>query len=123
MLGSRDVITFVATTDAAKARQFYEAALGLRFVSDDRFALIFDANGTTLRVTKVRSFEPAEHTVLGWRVPDIDDAARDLSSRGVVFERYDGFSQDELGIWNAPDGFRVAWFKDPDGNVLSLTQP
>ena len=123
MLGSRDVITFVATTDAAKARQFYEAAHGLRFVSDDRFAVIFDANGTTLRVTKVRSFEAAEHTVLGWQVTDIDDAARDLSSRGVVFERYDGFNQDELGIWNAPDGFRIVWFKDPDGNVLSLTQP
>jgi catechol 2,3-dioxygenase-like lactoylglutathione lyase family enzyme len=115
-------MTFVATADAAKARAFYETTLGLTFVEDSPFALVFDLNGTMLRVQKVEALTPPPYTALGWQVSDIAAQVGDLSSRGVIFERYDWMPQDELGIWTTPEGSKVAWFKDPDGNLLSLTQ-
>jgi catechol 2,3-dioxygenase-like lactoylglutathione lyase family enzyme len=121
MLGSAELVAFIATTDAQRARAFYEGTLGLRFVSDDGFALVFDANGTTLRVQKVESVTAARGTVLGWKVPDNAAAVRELAGRGVAFERFPGMEQDEAGIWTTPGG-KVAWFKDPDGHLLSLSQ-
>jgi catechol 2,3-dioxygenase-like lactoylglutathione lyase family enzyme len=115
------LMAFVGTSDAARARAFYRDTLGLRLVSEDPFALVFDVNGTMLRVTSVPEMVPAKYTVLGWQVTDIEAAVRKLQQSGVAFERYN-FPQDELGIWQAPSGAKVAWFKDPDGNVLSLSQ-
>ena len=116
------IISFVATQNAVAARKFYVETLGLRLVSDDPFAMVFAVNGTMLRVQKVRELVPAKHTVLGWAVADIGTKTRELAKRGVRFERFDGLAQDESGIWAAPSGAKVAWFKDPDGNILSLTQ-
>jgi catechol 2,3-dioxygenase-like lactoylglutathione lyase family enzyme len=116
------IICFVATKNPASARKFYETTLGLRFISDDPFAMVFDANGTMLRVQKVQELQPAAHTILGWDVPDITARIQELMGKGVCFERYPGLRQDELGAWMTPAGAKVAWFKDPDGNTLSLTQ-
>jgi len=119
------LVAFVSTTDARRARAFYGTALsvlGLRLVSDDDFALVFDANGTPLRISKVESLVPAPFTVLGWEVADIAKTAARLRESGVTFERYAGMDQDEHGIWLAPGGGSVAWFKDPDGNLLSITE-
>jgi predicted enzyme related to lactoylglutathione lyase len=122
MLGSSDVIAFTAATDLARSRLFYEQTLGLRVTGENEFACVFDAHGTMLRVTAVPAVSPALYAVLGWRVPDIETAARDLTARGVVFIHYDSMDQDSAGIWTTPGGDRVAWFADPDGNILSLTQ-
>ena len=123
MLGSVDIIAFVPTTDAARARAFYESVLGLRFVKDDGFAMVLDANGIMIRVAKVgKDFVPAKFTILGWQVSDIENVVRGLQAKGVQFEIFGFFKQDELGIWTAPTGDKVAWFKDPDGNVLSVSQ-
>lgn len=116
------VISFVATKNPAAALKFYAETLGLKRVSDDPFAIVFDANGTMLRVQKVHELLPAKHTVLGWAVPDIQAKVKELRERGVCFERYAGLAQDDSGIWMAPSGAKVAWFNDPDGNTLSLTQ-
>jgi len=115
-------MAFVATTDAARARAFYGDVLGLRLVSDEAFALVFESEGTTVRVQKVARMTPSPYTVLGWSVPDIDTTMERLRSGGVQFESFGLPGQDEAGVWTAGDGTRVAWFKDPDGNVLSLTQ-
>jgi catechol 2,3-dioxygenase-like lactoylglutathione lyase family enzyme len=122
MLNSSEVIAFVATTNAEKARAFYEGKLGLTLVEDNPFALVFDAHGVMLRIQKVQSLTPAAHTTLGWNVSDIRGTIAALVQKGVVFERYGRLSQDPAGIWVSPSGAQVAWFKDPDGNVLSLTQ-
>lgn len=122
MLKSRPIVAFVATTDPKRAKSFYADTLGLRLTSEDGFALAFDAGGTMLRVAIVKTLQPAGYTVLGWIVPDIAKAVRDLMKRGVVFQRYAGMPQDELGIWSSPSGARVAWFTDPDSNTLSLTE-
>lgn len=123
MLHSRPIVAFVATTDPPRAKRFYGKTLGLRLVSEDGFALVFDAGGTTLRVATVQALHPAGYTVLGWLVPDIRRAVRALTRRGAPFQRYGGLmEQDELGVWAAPGGALVAWFKDPDGNTLSLTE-
>jgi catechol 2,3-dioxygenase-like lactoylglutathione lyase family enzyme len=122
VLGSRAVVAFVATRDPERARRFYEGVLGLRLVADEPFALVFDAHGTTLRVQKVQELAPARHTVLGWLVPDIAAAVGGLAAGGVAFERFPGLPQDDLGVCAFPGGGRVAWFKDPDGNTLSLTE-
>jgi catechol 2,3-dioxygenase-like lactoylglutathione lyase family enzyme len=123
MLGSHKIMAFAPTLDANKARPFYEAVLGLRVLSQDNFALAFDANGIMLRVTNVPpAFKPQQFTILGWQVPDIAKAVSELNQKGVHFESYGLPTQDALGIWTAPGGVKVAWFKDPDGNVLSLTQ-
>lgn len=122
VLKSCPVIAFVPTTDPQRAKAFYAETLGLRLVSEDGFALTFDAAGTPLRVVIVQTLQPAPYTILGWRVPDIVTATGELSRRGVVFQRYDGIPQDALGIWTSPSGARLAWFRDPDGNTLSLTE-
>jgi catechol 2,3-dioxygenase-like lactoylglutathione lyase family enzyme len=123
-LGNQSVIAFIATRDAERARRFYRDILGLALVLDQLpFALVFDAGGTMLRVTPVKELHPAEYTVLGWQVPDIVAAAKAMEKAGVRFERYPGLEQDELGIWTAPgNAARVAWFKDPDGNTLGISQ-
>jgi catechol 2,3-dioxygenase-like lactoylglutathione lyase family enzyme len=115
-------VAFVATRDLGRAKEFYRDALGLHLVSEDEFALVFDAAGTMLRVTRVEKPAAAKYTVLGWQVRDIVETAKQLQQAHVVLERYPGMQQDELSIWNAPSGARVAWFKDPDGNTLSITQ-
>jgi catechol 2,3-dioxygenase-like lactoylglutathione lyase family enzyme len=116
------IVAFVATKNAAKAKSFYRDKLGLKFVSDDGFALVFDIDGTTLRIAKVKDFTPAGFTILGWEVDAIEKAVSQLVTKSVIFERFPGLTQDDLGIWNAPGGAKVAWFKDPDGNILSLSQ-
>ena len=122
MLGSCEVMTSVGTTDPAKTRDFYERVLGLRFVADEPYALVFDLKGIMLRIQKVAEVSPVPYTTLGWRVEDIESVVRELSNRGIAFERYEGMPQDELGIWSVPGAnAKVAWFKDPDGNTLSLT--
>lgn len=122
-LSSHKLIAFVGTSDPARARTFYQETLGLRLVRDELpFALVFDAHGTMLRVTVVPNQAPVNHTVLGWDVPDIVAAIHSLQTAGVKLEHYEGLGQDSLGIWTAPDGTKVAWFKDPDGNILSVTQ-
>jgi catechol 2,3-dioxygenase-like lactoylglutathione lyase family enzyme len=123
MLTDRSLVGFVPTTDLARARSFYEGTLGLRVRHEDGFALVVDAAGTTVRVTLVESFDPQPFTVLGWEVDDIGADVRDLVARGVVFERFGFLEQDDDGVWTAPSGDRVAWFKDPDGNLLSLGGP
>jgi len=122
MLGSMNPIAFVTITDGDKARAFYEGVLGLRFVKDDGFALVLSSNGIMIRAAKAKEVKPAHFTVLGWEVPDIEKAVRELGERGVHFETFSFFKQDELGIWTAPTGDKVAWFKDPDGNILSVSQ-
>ena len=122
MLRDHKLIAFVATRDAARAKAFYQDTLQLNLVSEDPFALVFDVQGTMLRVTPVRELAAAQYTVLGWEVPDIVEAAKDLQKAGVSLERFQGLPQDELGIWTAPGGARVAWFKDPNGNILSISQ-
>jgi catechol 2,3-dioxygenase-like lactoylglutathione lyase family enzyme len=116
------IICFVATQNPAATREFYEDTLGLKLVSDGPFAIVFDADGVMLRVQKVHELTSAKHTVLGWDVPDISARIQELTRKGVRFERYPGLPQDELGAWLTPSGAKVAWFKDPDGNTLSLTQ-
>lgn len=122
MLASQPLMAFVATRDAARAKAFYQGLLGLPLIADEPYALVFDVMGTTLRVQKVETLAPAQHTVLGWRVLDITMAVRTLASKGIAFERYGFLEQDKDGVWTTPSGAKVAWFKDPDGNVLSLTQ-
>jgi catechol 2,3-dioxygenase-like lactoylglutathione lyase family enzyme len=123
MLANAKLIGFIPTRDAARARAFYESTLGLRFVQDDNFALVFDSNGTTIRIARVGDFTPFPFTLLGWEVIAIDDAVADLAAKGVQFKRYDFLEQSPTGIWAAPGGVaKVAWFPDPDGNILSLSQ-
>lgn len=115
-------MAFCATTQPEAARRFYEGTLGLRFIAEEPFALVFDSNGTMLRVSKVKSFAALPFTVLGWRVEDITSAVRKLRAAGATFDVFEGLPHDEDRISEFPDGTRVAWFKDPDGNILSLTQ-
>ncbi len=122
MLDTMKVVTFLPTTDYDAARAFFEGILGLRFISHDGFASVFDCNGIMLRISKVPDFTPFPFTVLGWEVPDIAAAVTELTTRGVTFERFGFFEQDSLGIWTAPSGDKVAWFKDPSGNTLSVSQ-
>ena len=122
MLGKNKIIAFVPMSDPKAARGFYEGILGLKFVSDDQFALVLNANGIMLRIAKSESFQPSPSTILGWEVTNIEKTVTGLKENGVEFARYDFLQQDQLGIWIAPGGAKVAWFKDLDGNLLSLTQ-
>jgi catechol 2,3-dioxygenase-like lactoylglutathione lyase family enzyme len=122
VLSASKLVCFVATARPAESRRFYQGVLGLPVVEEGPFAIVFDANGTDLRVQKVQAVSPAPYTALGWQVNDVEAAARRLGERGIALERYEGLRQDELGIWSTPDGARVAWFRDPDGNTLSVTQ-
>jgi len=123
MLGNNKIVAFIATTDGSRARAFYEGVLGLGFVSDNEFATVFDANGVELRVQKVQELIPHSHTQIGWTVPSIEHIVGALQSKGVKCEFYPFLQQDVLGIWMSPAGAKVAWFKDPDGNIISLTEP
>jgi catechol 2,3-dioxygenase-like lactoylglutathione lyase family enzyme len=123
MLGNQEIMAFIPTLDFDKARAFYEGVLGLRFVNNDGFAMVLEANGTTIRVAKVqKDWTPEQFTILGWKVTEIEKIVAGLADHGVVFERFSFFEQDALGIWTAPSGDKVAWFKDPDGNTLSVSQ-
>ena len=122
MLASTKIIAFVPTRDSQRARAFYEGVLGLRFLKDDGFALVLDANGIMVRVAKAPEFKPMPFTILGWQVSEIEKVVCGLRDKGVHFEVFGFFKQDELGIWTAPTGDKVAWFKDPDGNILSVSE-
>jgi len=122
MLTANEIVAFAATSDPNRAKAFYKDILGLHLVSEDHFAIVFDAAGTMLRVTNVGEFTPHPFTVLGWDTVDIAGEIHSLAKAGVKFERFPGMTQDDLGIWTAPGGAQIAWFKDPDGNILSLTQ-
>jgi catechol 2,3-dioxygenase-like lactoylglutathione lyase family enzyme len=122
-LGKYDIVGFVSIVDVARAKEFYRDTLGLTLLSEEPpFALIFDAHGIMLRLGMAQELPPAHGTVLGWNVPDIAATVKELAEAGVHFERYPPMKQDELGIWTAPTGARVAWFKDPDGNILSVSE-
>ena len=123
MLGTSDLTALVGSVRFDEARAFYQDTLGLTLLSEDPFAAVFDAHGTMLRLSRVGEFAPVPFAVLGWGVSNIEEAIDGLADRGVAFERYEGMEQDERGIWTVPGaGVRIAWFKDPDGNTLSLTE-
>ena len=122
MLSGARVIAFAATAQPERARAFYGGTLGLPLVEENAFALVFDANGVGLRVQKVETASPPPYTSLGWAVGSIRDTVRALSEEGVAVERYPFLQQDEQGIWHSPSGARVAWFRDPDGNLLSVVE-
>ena len=123
MLASSKMVGFVPTRDSQKAREFYEGKLGFQFVSDDAFALVVLAGENKIRIAKVsKDFTPVAFTVLGWEVQNIEAVVAWLTGRGVAFEKYPFVQDQDLGIWTAPGGDKVAWFKDPDGNVLSVSQ-
>jgi len=122
MLASSKLIGFVPTRDSSQARAFYEGKLGFQFVGDDMFALVVRAGENMIRIAKAKDFTPAPYTVLGWEVSNIESVVAWLTDRGVVFEKYPFIQDSKLGIWTAPNGDKVAWFKDPDGNVLSVSQ-
>jgi len=120
MLSQNRIRTFLPTTNPGKAKEFYRDKLGLTLTSQDDFALEFDVNGTPLRITTVPELIPHPFTVFGWEVDNIGASIQMLEKRGITFERYDGLKQDKFGVWRSPSGAKIAWFKDPDGNVLSL---
>ena len=122
MLNKSKIISFVATSNANIARKFYEETLGLTFLYEDQFAIVFEDNGMMLRIQIVDNLDPAGHTVLGWQVSDIKKSIEALTMKGVKFNKYVGLDQDDDGIWIAPTKAKIAWFNDPDKNTLSLTQ-
>lgn len=123
MLGNCQPMTFVPAAHPDKAKAFYSGILGLELIQEDQFMILLSAAGISLMIQKVQEFTPQPFTILGWRVNDIQAAVRELTGKGVVFERYKGMEQDQAGIWTVPGGAaKVCWFKDPDGNTLSLTQ-
>jgi catechol 2,3-dioxygenase-like lactoylglutathione lyase family enzyme len=122
MLTHSPLIAFIPTKDATRARRFYEKVLGLRFVNDDSFAIVMEANGTMVRIVRVGDYTPFPFTILGWQVGDIHRTVAEMAGKGVTFSRYGFLEQEEDGVWSAPGGAKVAWFTDPDGNTLSLSQ-
>lgn len=122
-LGKYNICGFVSIVNVERAKEFYRHTLGLTLLSEEPpFALVFDAHGIMLRLGMAKELPPAHGTVLGWNVPDIAAAVRELAEAGVRFERFPPMKQDELGVWTAPSGARIAWFKDPDGNILSIAE-
>jgi catechol 2,3-dioxygenase-like lactoylglutathione lyase family enzyme len=121
MLTDMKLIGFLVTIDYDRAREFYEQKLGFEFVSVDQYALVMRTAKNMIRITKIKNFTPARNTVLGWEVENIEDEVRMLTQRGIEFENYPFIQDHELRIWTAPGGDKIAWFKDPDGNVLSLS--
>ncbi len=123
MLAQEKLVAFLGTSNADAARAFYEGVLGLTFVADHEYLVIFDSGAARLMLQKTDAVTPPHGTALGWHVKDLATSMRDLARRGVAFERFDGMDQDEMGVWR-PEGpaTGVCWFKDPDGNLLSLSQ-
>ncbi|HTS64409.1 MAG TPA: VOC family protein [Candidatus Acidoferrales bacterium] len=122
-LGKYKIVAFANIVDVERAKAFYRDTLGLRLVAEEPpFALVFDANGIMLRLGMAKELPPAHGTVLGWQVPDIRSAVQEMAQAGIRFERFGRLEQDDMGVWTAPTGARVAWFKDPDGNILSLSE-
>ena len=122
MLADKKLKAFVPTTKPEAAKSFYKDVLGLRLLSQDNYALEFEVNGILLRVITVPELKPQAFTVLGWNVADIASTIKSLNDKNVFCEKYDSLEQDDSGIWTSPNGPKVAWFKDPDGNILSLTE-
>lgn len=122
ILANAKAACLVCVTDRARAKKFYGETLGLPLKHEDDFAAVFDSNGTTLRVSLARDFKPQPFTVLGWEVTDIKGTVKALSAAGIEFVRVPGLPQDDTGIWSPAPGIFVAWFKDPDGNMLSVAQ-
>src|SRR5258708_35920296 len=122
MLANSPIVAFVATADPSRAKAFYRDVLGLLLISEDEYALVFDAHGTMLRVAIVGEIVLAPYTVLGWQVGNIDATVRGLAAKGVQFERYPWMEQNDPGIWSAPSGAKAAWLKDGDGNLLGASQ-
>ena len=121
-LAGRPLDVFIPISDAGRARRFYEGGLGLTALEETPFALVFDAPGGAVRLAKTPGFAPQPFTVAGWSVDDLEADMAVLAARGIVFERFGGLLQDDVGVWTTPDGAKVCWFKDPDGNILSLSQ-
>lgn len=122
MLSQHKLKAFVSTIQPAVAREFYIEKLGLKMLSEDHFGLECESNGAHLRITIVEKLTPQPFTVLGWDTVDIISTVKQLGEKGIKFERYSFIEQDASGIWTAPGGTRVAWFKDPDGNLLSISE-
>jgi len=122
MLADKKLKAFVPTIKPEEAKSFYKDVLGLNLLSQNNYALEFEVNGTLLRVAIVQELKPQAFTVLGWKVDDIVSTIKSLNEKNIFCEKYNFFEQDDLGIWTSPNGSKVAWFKDPDGNVLSLTE-
>ena len=122
LLENAAVMGFIPTRDFKRARAFYVDLIALTLIHEDDFAIEVEANGTHIRITKVEEFTPFPFTILGWRVPQIVPAVRALAAKGVPFQRYPWLQQDEDAIWTAPGGAKIAWFHDPDGNTLSVSQ-
>ena len=122
MLNKSNLVAFIASSRPEEAKRFYADTLGLKLLTDDPFAIVFDAHGLMLRVQKLVEHTPPSYTMLGWDVADIHVTIRRLSDSGVKCERFEGLAHDESGVWESPSGAQIAWFKDPDGNLLSLTQ-
>jgi len=122
MLASGKMVGFVPTKDYDKARAFYEGKLEFEFVSLDQYALVLSVGGHRIRIAKVPNFTPLQGTILGWEVKNIETVVTWLRDRGVPSEKYPFLQDRELGIWTAPNGDKVAWFKDPDGNILGVSQ-
>jgi catechol 2,3-dioxygenase-like lactoylglutathione lyase family enzyme len=122
MLNSARLVGFVATSQPEKSKHFYGELLGLQLIEERPYAIVFEANSTVIRIQKVQQVCAPPYTAMGWEVQRIEQTVKTLSDNGVLFERFDGLQQDELAIWHVPGGASVAWFKDPDGNLLSVTQ-
>ncbi|SEB96518.1 VOC family protein [Terriglobus roseus] len=122
MAAPGNLIGFVPITDMERAIAFYRDTVGLEFVKDDGFALVFQSGDNMMRLVKMAAVTPAQFTILGWQTTSIEDDVKSLTAKGVVFSRFGFLQQDDLGIWSAPGGDKVAWFTDPDGNILSLSQ-
>jgi catechol 2,3-dioxygenase-like lactoylglutathione lyase family enzyme len=122
MLRLKSLVSFIPTRDADRAREFYTKVVGLRFVQDDGFALVMDFNGSMVRIAKVGDYQPFPFTLLGWEVDDIAAAVQALTAKGAAIERYGFLEHDANGVWNAPSGAKIAWFKGSDGNLLSVSQ-
>jgi len=122
MLTKSNIVGFIPSTNLDKSKSFFEDKLGLDLKNIDEFALEFDVNQIKLRITTVAEFTPANYTVLGWEVDDIEATVKELVAKGIHFERHENMPQDDLSICTFPGGSKVAWFKDPEGNTLSITQ-
>ena len=122
MLVEPTITAFLPTVNPERSKQFYIEVLGLKLVSEDAYALEFEGNGAALRITTVEKFTPYPFTVLGFKIEEIASQVKALNKKGIEFERYKFLEQDEWGIWTSPSKAKVVWFKDPDGNLLSLTE-